>query len=134
MDVREHARRLDQVPTRVENNNAVINVSKSVFRVETLDFAGFTSSSDGIRPAKNKIEAIRKKYLQEESYRISPLPLSSQLLPRLYSKFRTPSEDLMSSCAKTFKGASQESAAVLSSYSNIYSLLRRFWPTSILLS
>lgn len=62
----EHDKRLQQVLSVLRNNNAMLNESKCVFRVQELEILGFKVSATGIKPSDEKILAI-KKFRKPES-------------------------------------------------------------------
>lgn len=57
--IEEHDERLQEVLSVLESNNAMLNQSKCVFRVEELEILGFKVNTKGISPSDEKILAIK---------------------------------------------------------------------------
>ncbi|XP_055522681.1 uncharacterized protein K02A2.6-like [Wyeomyia smithii] len=55
----EHDERLQTVLSVLERNNALLNQSKCVFRVQELEILGFKVNAEGIRPSDEKTLAIK---------------------------------------------------------------------------
>ena len=56
----EHKQHLQQVFQRLSDYGILINPSKCLFGVDSLEFLGHHVSSKGIRPVDTKVEVIRK--------------------------------------------------------------------------
>jgi hypothetical protein len=50
---------LDQVLTRLHKNHLKINLEKCIFRNKEVSYLGFTLNPEGIKPANNKLTAIK---------------------------------------------------------------------------
>lgn len=55
----EHMQHLRAVLQRLDDQGILINPSKSVFGVHSLDFLGYHVDASGIRPMESKVEAVR---------------------------------------------------------------------------
>lgn len=58
-DEAEHDRCLNQVLDVLKRHNVLLNMRKCIFKVTELDFLGHHISSQGIRPAESKVEALK---------------------------------------------------------------------------
>jgi len=57
--VHTHLKVLDQVLDRLQMNNLKINLDKCFFGNKEVSYLGFTLTSEGIKPGKNKLKAIK---------------------------------------------------------------------------
>ena len=64
----EHREHLFKVLQILDANRLTVSLEKSVFEVEELDFLGHTVNRDGIRPSKEKSEAVLN-FPQPQDYR-----------------------------------------------------------------
>ena len=55
----KHLHVLDQVLTRLHKNHLKINLEKCVFGNKEVSYLGFTLTPEGIKPGKNKLQAIK---------------------------------------------------------------------------
>lgn len=58
-DEAEHDRYLNKVLDVLKSHNVLLNMKKCLFKVTELDFLGHHISSQGIRPAESKVEALK---------------------------------------------------------------------------
>ena len=57
--VEEHDKRLKLTLDRIRQNNIKLNESKCEFRKEEIDYVGHNLSSEGLKPAEEKIRAVK---------------------------------------------------------------------------
>lgn len=57
-NIATHDKSLNKVLAVLKNNGVALNSNKCIFKVQSLNFLGHELSSDGIRPAKEKIQSL----------------------------------------------------------------------------
>lgn len=67
----EHDERVNEVKSRLRQNNLTLNDKKCLYCVPELEFLGFHISATGIKPAKSKIVAIENFRRPESSAEVS---------------------------------------------------------------
>jgi hypothetical protein len=81
---KDHLLRLEMVLARLSTAGMKVNISKSKFFAEQIEYLGYWITRQGIQPMRNKVEAILNikapKTRKEEP--ATPVYLYSQLLPR----------------------------------------------------
>ena len=55
----EHLQTLEEVLTRLENNNLKINLDKCIFGNNSVSYLGFVLTPEGVKPGTNKLLAIK---------------------------------------------------------------------------
>lgn len=55
---KEHEAHIRELFQRLENYGIVINISKCIFGVPTLEFLGHSISADGIKPPESRVKAL----------------------------------------------------------------------------
>lgn len=53
-----HMQRIEEVLSRLEKHNMRVNLKKSEFMKDQIEYCGYVIDKNGIRPIKNKIDAI----------------------------------------------------------------------------
>jgi hypothetical protein len=77
-----HLLKLEMVLERLSTVGMRLNISKSKFFVEQIEYLGYWITSQGIQPIRNKVEAILniKAPKTRKSQKTKPVYLYSQLL------------------------------------------------------
>lgn len=59
-DIKEHLKHVKEIITKLKNYNLKININKSVFCTNEVEYLGFRVSKDGIKMSEDKIKTINR--------------------------------------------------------------------------
>jgi hypothetical protein len=85
----KHLEVLDQVLARLHKNHLKINLEKCICGNKEVSYLGFTLTPDGIKPGKNKLEAIKDEKLLSDIKTSGVHSGAVKLLPDTHQVFFT---------------------------------------------